>query len=139
MAFAFTPANPIGSLQKSIGVCSLSLMAGVNALDAFAKPACLLTTKPTAMSAMTLRNANETSPLINQSVKSLLNLVADMTARKGELATVKVPSRDYLGILHELKNHKAQILEAGSLIPSNARIVFEISDSANLKNIVCIF
>lgn len=139
MAFAFTPANPIGSLQKSIGVCSLSLMAAANALDAFAKPACLLTTEPPPISAVTLRHANETNPLIDQSVKSLMNLVADMMARKGELATVKVPSRDYLGILHELKNHRAQILEAGSCIPSNARIVFEISDSANLKNIVCIF
>jgi hypothetical protein len=139
MAFAFTPANPIGSLQKSIGVCSVSLMSAANSLDVLAKPACLLTTEATALSAMTLPKAHETNPLINQSVKSLMNLVADVTERKGELATVKVPSRDYPGILHELKNHRAQILEAGARIPSNARIVFEISDSANLKNIVCIF
>lgn len=139
MAFVFSPANPIGSLQKSIGLCSLSLMAAANTPDAFAKPACLIMNEPLPMSAMTLKNAGETNLLINQAVKSIISLVVDMMARKGDVATVKVPSRDYLAILHELKNYKAQILEAGSRIPSNARIVFEISDSVNMKNIVCIF
>ena len=126
MGFAFSPVNPVGSLQM-IGICSISLLASTNAIDALAKPACLVENEAVAMTSMTARNSAESRLACRQSTNSILNFVDEMAQQKNEMPTVKVPSRDYAGILHELKNNRAVIVEVGSNIPAGARIVLKSS------------
>lgn len=140
MGSGLTPTNPVGILQKVFCISSISLIASLNSVDALAKPACLVQNDSVPMSNVAIRNSAETSLPISQATTTLLNIVKEMSREGAGMETVKVPNRDYAGILHELKNNRAIIVETGAKIPANARIVFEIvSESSIFRNIVCIF